>query len=121
MFLRAVTLLLYVAVVLGRPDTNKYAKSPRSRNVKQDLVVKPRDHGHKIEQGECLEGWVDASSVGLGCVLADIGDMGAEEPTAETVCRDFGEGGRLIEIENMDQMNFLQTYLMQVSGISGHN
>ena len=53
--------------------------------------------------------------VGLGCVLADLADMGAEEPTAETVCRDFGEGGRLIEIFNMDQMTFLQTYLMQVS------
>ena len=118
MYVEAVTVLLCVSVVAGRPgssgDIIKHGQSPR-RDVKRDLVVKPWDHGHRIEQGDCLEGWVDASSVGLGCVLADLADMGAEEPTAETVCKDFGEGGRLIEIFNMDQMSFLQTYLMQVS------
>ena len=121
MYVEAVTLLVCVSLVVGRPgsgDINKHGKSPRQRDVKRDLVVKPMDHGHRIEQGDCLEGWVDGGSVGLGCVLADLADMGAEEPTTETVCKDFGEGGRLIEIFNMDQMNFLQTYLMQVSETS---
>ena len=53
-------------------------------------------------------------SVGLGCVLADRDDASIDEPTAETVCKNFGEGGRLIEIFNQEQMSFLQNYLATV-------
>ena len=40
----------------------------------------------------------DATSVGLGCVYADIRDYNIDEATAENICKDFGEGGRLVEI-----------------------
>ena len=55
--------------------------------------------------------WVDASSVGLGCVLADVSNMGVEQHVAENNCRSFGKNGRLIEIENRQQMSFLESML----------
>ena len=51
-----------------------------------------------VEQGECPEGWVDGSSVGLGCLYADLEDTNINEETAETICKELGEGGRLVEI-----------------------
>ena len=110
---RTLLLVTCLSGISGAPGSNN--KHARTRDIKQDVLMKPKHHGvHKISQGECMEGWIDASSVDLGCINPDLSDIGAEEPVAENVCRDFGEGGRLIEIFNMDQMNFLQDVLMQV-------
>ena len=68
--------------------------------------------------GDCQEGWYDSSSVGLGCILPDLTDHDIDEvafvfyynlivikmktkssqPSSETVCSQFGEGGRLVEV-----------------------
>ena len=61
-------------------------------------------------EGDCPPMWTDASSVGLGCILVDINDIGTDEVHAEELCASF-EGGRLLEIYNGDQMSFLQTLL----------
>jgi len=85
------------------------------KDVRKDVPMKPKNLGHHIvQQGECMEGWVDASSVGLGCLLADVFDIGAEEPVADQICRAFGESARLVEIENEEQMSFLQSMLSQL-------
>ena len=55
---------------------------------------------------------MDGSSVGLGCILGDLQDNVDEvgisyiekslppsvQPTGETVCKNFGENGRLVEV-----------------------
>ena len=61
------------------------AKAPKHQISKDDL--KKPDPSIKLEQGNCLEGWVDGSSVGLGCILADITDMGTGEVSSDTICR----------------------------------
>merc|ERR1711936_1430908 len=66
-----------------------------------------------VQQGDCLEGWADASAVGLGCVLAH-NQRGINKLEADIVCSGFGEGGRIIEIFNQEQMSFMQDYLGQV-------
>ena len=68
--------------------------------------------------GDCQEGWYDSSSVGLGCILPDLTDHDIDEvasvidynivvikmktkssqPSSETVCSQFGEGGQLVEV-----------------------
>ena len=89
------------------------------------LLARP-EHGHRrldiqdikrrntelpqTREGECPPMWTDASSVGLGCILVDINDMGTDEVHAEELCHSF-EGGRLLEIYTGDQMSFLQTLL----------
>merc|ERR1719419_1737577 len=87
----ALLLLTCLAMATARPsDFKKHMKKGR-----KDLVLRSRDHGFaKTEQGECPEGWKDGSSVGLGCVFADLGDANVDEPTAEEVCSNLGEGGR---------------------------
>ena len=92
-----------------------FAKPSNSSNViktHESYWRKPENFGHhEVQQGECMEGWVDASSVGLGCLLADVSNMGVEQPVAENNCRDFGENGRLVEIEDRQQMSFLMDML----------
>ena len=63
---------------------------------------------------DCLAGWLDGRSVGLGCLLADrtTEQLNYEEATA--ACLNHGEGGRLVEITSQDQMTFVQTYLAEV-------
>ena len=104
----------FILLILGglgiakQSNLNKKIKTHDWKNV----LIEPKNFGHhKVQQGECMEGWVDASSVGLGCVLADVSNMGVEQPVAESNCRDFGENGRLIEIENRQQMSFLESML----------
>ena len=100
-------------LVLSRPSKEQRA-SP-GRHQKRDLILRAGQTSNiLLEQGHCLEGWVDATSVGLGCIFADMGDANIDEPTAETVCQNFGEGGRLLEIFKEEQMSFLQAYLGQV-------
>ena len=65
-------------------------------------------------EGDCLEGWLDGRSVGLGCLLADRATEQRNYYEAETACQAYGEGGRLIEITNQEQMTFVQTYLAEV-------
>ena len=95
-----VLLLLSLVLISGRPKKSQRAKKEEIlRNGRLDVALRSRDHGFvKPGQGDCPEGWADGSSVGLGCVLPDLNDQSVDEPTAETVCRDFGEGGRLVEI-----------------------
>merc|ERR1712154_578553 len=101
------------ALVLSLPSKEHRASPGRHQN--RDLILRAGQTSNiLLEQGNCLEGWVDATSVGLGCILADMGDANIDEPTAETVCQNFGEGGRLLEIFNEEQMTFLQAYLGQV-------
>ena len=69
--------------------------------------------------GDCPDGWKDGSSVGLGCILADLGDGNVNEPDAEKACSGFGEGGRLVEIMNEEQMHFLQNMLGLVENEGG--
>ena len=106
-------LLSLAAVVLSRPS--KELRQSPGRHQQQDLILRAgRSSNIPLEQGDCLDGWVDARSVGLGCLLADMDDANVNEPAAETVCKNFGEGGRLLEIFNEEQMTFLQAYLGQV-------
>ena len=70
--------------------------------------------GAELRQGACMEGWTDGSAVGLGCLLADLEAWGDVETTGETVCRHHGEGGRLVEVLDGDQMSFLQEMLGQM-------
>ena len=94
-------LLLGLVLISGRPKKSqpRPTKEEILRNGRLDVALRSRDHGFvKPGQGDCPEGWADGSSVGLGCVLPDLDDQQVDEPTAETVCRNFGEGGRLVEI-----------------------
>merc|ERR1719500_737253 len=79
----------------------------------RDWVVKSsRNDTHTpLKQGECMEGWYDSSEVGLGCILPDLTDHDIDEPSSETVCSQFGEGGQLVEIFNFDQMHFLRNMI----------
>ena len=70
--------------------------------------------GAELRQGACMEGWTDGSAVGLGCLLADLEAWGDVETTGETACRHHGEGGRLVEVLDGDQMSFLQEMLGQM-------
>ena len=65
-----------------------------------DIALKSKDNPQfdPAEQGDCLDGWKDGTSVGLGCVLADLRDVNINETSAEYICKEFGEGGRLVEI-----------------------
>ena len=113
MMLRPGLLLLVSLASLGLAlPSNKHRQSP-GRHPSQDLIIRAGRNNNTVEQGNCMEGWVDARSVGLGCILADMTSR-IDEPTAETVCQNFGEGGRLLEIFNKEQMTFLQAYLGQV-------
>ena len=64
--------------------------------------------------GDCMEGWVDGRSVGLGCLLADPATQQQNYQEAQAACKDYGEAGRLIEITNQEQMSFIQSYLAEV-------
>ena len=61
-----------------------------------------------------LAGWLDGRSVGLGCLLADRSTEQLNYQEAGAACGAYGEGGRLVEIINQDQMTFVQTYLAEV-------
>ena len=39
------------------------------------------------EAGDCMEGWVDGRSVGLGCLLADQTTQQLNYPQAEAACK----------------------------------
>merc|ERR1719244_872548 len=83
----------------------------------------------QLAQGDCLEGWVDGSSVGLGCLQAEVdaeteydcdceydGETwpGVDQPTAELICNSYGHGGRLVDIYSLDQIEFLQNFITAV-------
>ena len=109
MQVRLVLLLLVsgLAMILAR-------QSP-DRKLYKDVIRRTENRQHQpVQQGHCLQGWEDARAVGLGCVLADMDHPNTDQTTAETICRNFGEGGRLVEIVNQEQMTFLQDYLGQV-------
>ena len=103
MFLKTSLAILFLSIILisARPPKSKKRPSKEEivRNGVMDVALRSRDHGHDPpSQGDCLEGWYDGKSVGLGCVLPDLGDQNVDEATADTVCKNFGDSGRLIEI-----------------------
>merc|ERR1719483_642597 len=114
---RSLSLFLMVALVAA-----KSVKTKKKPSV--ETVLKSRDHKFQpLSQGDCMEGWIDSSSVDLGCILADMDDSNVDEPTADNVCHGFADGGRLVEIYNMDQIMFLQDLLTVVEingGFSGY-
>ena len=63
---------------------------------------------------DCPEGWVEARSVGLGCLLADISTADMNQTSAQAVCQSYGQAGRLLEITSMEQISFLQNFLTEV-------
>ena len=65
-------------------------------------------------QTDCPDGWVEARSVGLGCLLADITTADMNFTQARAVCQSYGPGGRLVEVTTTDQITFLQTFLTEV-------
>ena len=63
---------------------------------------------------DCQPGWKDGREAGLGCLLADITTADMNVTEAWDVCRGYGEGGRLVEINSSEQMSFLKDYLTQI-------
>ena len=64
------------------------------------------------QEGDCPDGWNDGSSVGLGCILVDINNLGSDHTSqhqrqSARVLRQ----GRLLEIYSESQMSFLQEIL----------
>ena len=104
MLLRSSVFLLVVVIFLvsvsgRRKKDKKLSKEDFYQNGRMDVALKSRNHHFDpVEQGDCPDGWKDGASVGLGCVYADLRDININETTAETICKDFGEGGRLVEI-----------------------
>jgi len=92
------------------------------KNGRMDVALKSKNHNFEpLMQNQCPDEWKDATSVGLGCVYADIRDYNIDEATAENICKDFGEGGRLVEIINEEQMYFLQNWLEAVELVHNFN
>jgi len=88
---------------------------PRTKVRPKDIILQSKQHSlDPVSQGSCQEGWVDGSTVGLGCLYADINDLGDDEPSGEKDCLGFGESGRLVEIYNQEQLEFLQSMLAQI-------
>merc|ERR1711971_680311 len=58
-----------------------------------------------------MEGWTDGSSVGLGCIYGDVTDRDVTEVEADTICHEFSEAGRLVEIFSYDQVHWLRNLL----------
>merc|ERR1712062_558026 len=104
---------LLLLVMVGLLTEARPPKKDGERRRREDWVGKGfRNENHApLKQGDCQEGWYDSSSVGLGCILPDLTDHDIDEPTSETVCSNFGEGGRLVEIFNYDQMHFLRNMI----------
>ena len=96
-----------IILLLAVCEARAQSQEVRPRDIKQRLSELTR-----TQEGECPPLWTDASSVGLGCILIDINDMGTDEVSADTLCRRW-EGGRLLEIYTSDQMSFLQTLLAE--------
>ena len=67
-----------------------------------------------LAETDCPDGWVEARSVGLGCLLADISTQDMNLTSAQAVCQSYGEAGRLLEITSMEQISFLQNFLTEV-------
>ena len=61
------------------------------------------------------EGWLDASSADMGCVLFDVSPYTWD--AANNRCQTLG--GTLVEIENEKQLEFLQFQLQFMEGLQG--
>jgi len=124
MLLRStIFLTLSIFAVFAAKGINKRLKKEDVyKNGRMDVALKSKDHKYEpVKQNQCPDGWKDASPVGLGCVYADLRDINIDETTAENVCKEFGEGGRLVEIFNEEQMHFLQNMLGLVENENGFN
>jgi len=73
---------------------------------------------YPLQMGSCLAGWKDGSSVGLGCLFAEIpfnkstsDSPGVNQTTAKAMCNKAATNGRLVEIYSAEQMHFLEQFL----------
>merc|ERR1711892_469538 len=106
------TLLALCLILVASMPSNTKKKQFSQMQARTDIMVKPKNHGFETKQGDCPDGWIDASEVGLGCLWADVEEPNLSEPDSMSACE--RAGGELVEILNMDQMTFLQGYLIQV-------
>ena len=68
-----------------------------------------------FSNSRCPEGWVDASTLGMGCL--HLLQQPLDWESAEALCKVMG-GAHLVEIDNPDQLAFLQQGLNFVDGTS---
>ena len=69
-------------------------------DIHQERIIPSSDlhYGLVIEEGNCPEGWIDGSSVGMGCILPDLHHYNVDWRMARSICSGYAEGGRLLEI-----------------------
>lgn len=72
-------------------------------------LTEPKHHG----PGGCAEGWVDALTLGMGCLYLLQEPLTWED--AGKRCKSMG-GAHLVEIDNADQLAFLQQGLSFAEG-----
>merc|ERR1711892_341778 len=106
------TVLALCLILVTSMPSNTKKKQFSQMQARTDIMVKPKNHGFETKQGDCPEGWIDASEVGLGCLWADVEDPNLSEPDSMSACE--RAGGELVEILDRYQMTFLQDYLTQV-------
>ena len=68
-----------------------------------------------LGQATCLEGWIDASSVNMGCILLDSSPYTWD--AANNRCQNLA--GTLVEISNEAQLEFLMFQLQFLEGLGG--
>jgi len=67
------------------------------------------------EPGSCPEGWIDASSVNLGCLFVDTDTSGHHNISdAQLACDRVWSGSYLVEIFSAEQMEFLKDMLVEI-------
>ena len=67
------------------------------------------------DQAECPEGWIDASSADMGCILLDRSPQTWD--AANNRCQSLG--GTLVQINNEAQLEFLMFQLQFLEGLGG--
>merc|ERR1711887_307354 len=63
-----------------------------------------------LEEKVCLDGWIQATYVDLGCLLINQSSVVVDWEDANVACQAF-ENGRLVEIQTEEQFQFLQMEL----------
>ena len=76
----------------------------------------PKNHDIKTkEPGKCPDGWVDGSSVDMGCLFVDVTTSGHHNISdAQHACEMIESGSYLVEIFSEEQMEFLKEMLIEV-------
>merc|ERR1711942_522155 len=72
-------------------------------------------NGETVEKKVCLDGWIQATWVDLGCLLIDTSSELVDWEDANVVCQAV-ENGRLVEIQTEEQFEFLKMELDAIDG-----